>query len=46
METFFAAKRYQRALLMIYDREPMPEKSWDRTRAGLERALSWQSSGC
>jgi hypothetical protein len=28
------------------DREPMPEKSWHRTRTGLERALSWRSSGC
>jgi hypothetical protein len=26
METFVAAKKYHRALLRTYDREPMPEK--------------------
>jgi hypothetical protein len=36
METFVAAKKYQGALLRTSDREPMPEKSCNPTRAGLE----------
>ncbi len=43
---FVAAKRYQLILLTTCDREHMPEKSWSLTRAGLERVLSWRSSGC
>ena len=45
-ETFVAAKKYPRVLLTTFARESMPEKSWSRTKAGLVRALSWQSSGC
>ena len=40
METFVVAKKCQHVLLTTYDREPMPEKSWNRTKAGLERVLS------
>jgi hypothetical protein len=40
METFVAVAKYQRALLTTYDREPMPEKSLNLTRVGLERGLS------
>jgi hypothetical protein len=40
------AKRYQRALLMTYDRESMPEESWNPTRAGSARVPSWPCSAC
>ena len=40
METFVAAKKCQRVLLTTYDREPMPERSWNLTKPGLERGLS------
>ena len=44
METFVAGKKYQRTLLTTCAREPMPEKSWNRTKPGLERVLSWRST--
>ena len=45
-QIFVAAKKYLRALLRTYDREPMPEKSWSLTRVGLERVPNWRSSAC
>jgi hypothetical protein len=46
METFTAAAKCQGILLMIYDRESMPERSWNRTKLGLERVLSCRFSAC
>ena len=34
------------ALLTTYDREPMPEKSWNLTKPGLARVLSCPFSAC
>jgi hypothetical protein len=39
MGTFVAGKKYQRALLTTYVREPTPEKSWNPTKSGLESVL-------
>ena len=46
METFVAVAKCQTVLLTTYDREAMPVKSWNHTKSGLERVLSWPFSGC
>ena len=35
MEIFAVAKKCQNVLLTTYDRESMPEKSWNRTKTWL-----------
>ena len=39
-------KEYQHVLLATYDRESIPEKSWNPTKPGLVRALSCRFSAC
>jgi len=46
METFVAVAKFQDILLTTYDRELMPEKSWNPTKLGLERVLSWPFFAC
>ena len=39
-------KKCRNVLLRTYDRESMPEKSWNPTRAGLGRVPSFQFFAC
>jgi hypothetical protein len=46
METFVGAAKRQDILLTTYDKESMPEKSWNLTRPGSGRVLSCRFCAC
>jgi hypothetical protein len=46
MAIFAFAEKYQNVLLTTCDKEHMPEKSWNLTKPGLGKVLSFRFSAC